>query len=346
MNNKHLWLPLPGKRRRVSSWDRSGGNADYVMYAPHEEKVILSISGVPGCIKRMWFTLNTEDPDYLVNTKFNFCFDGLTTVSKISVGMLLATGPWAVNNIRSAFINVMRSPKMNNQQDETGFGSFNLCLEMPYCDSAEITVNNDSDNELMNHFYIDYQEGIDFASEPFLFHATHNRMLYTSPAVNEASIANSDENIDGSSQEPKNLTNEFNYLFADIENFKGNYIGTFLVVESHPDRPGKWYEGDDMFVVDGDKWPPTLHGTGTEDYFGMAWGIHRQYQAFDHGVTHYQRKITDHDRFYDGRFGLYRWHINDPINFSKSLHVSFEAGHANDCQQYYESVAYWYGKRI
>ena len=74
MNNKHLWLPLPGKRRRVSSWDRSGGNADYVMYAPHEEKVILSISGVPGCIKRMWFTLNTEDPDYLVNTKFHFYF--------------------------------------------------------------------------------------------------------------------------------------------------------------------------------------------------------------------------------------------------------------------------------
>ena len=61
-------------------------------------------------------------------------------------------------------------------------------------------------------------------------------------------------------------------------------------------------------------------------------------------MTHYERDITDHDRFYDGRFCIYRWHLTDPIVFHHSLHASIEAGHANDCQQLYESVAFWYGK--
>ena len=88
-----------------------------------------------------------------------------------------------------------------------------------------------------------------------------------------------------------------------------------------------------MFFVDGESWPPSLHGTGTEHYFGMAWGIHRKYQSWDHGVTHYERNITDHDSYYDGRFVLYRWHLADPIPFRRSLHASIERGHANDCQQ-------------
>jgi hypothetical protein len=144
----------------------------------------------------------------------------------------------------------------------------------------------------------------------------------------------------------KNLSNAHNYVFTAINGYTGNYVGTVLAVESHPDRCGKWYEGDDMFFVDGAAWPPALHGTGTEDYFGMAWGIHREYQAWDHGVAHYERNITNHDRFYDGRFVLYRWHLADPIPFRQSLHASLEAGHANDCQQCYESVAFWYGRKI
>jgi hypothetical protein len=131
-----------------------------------------------------------------------------------------------------------------------------------------------------------------------------------------------------------------------VNGYQGKYVGTILCVESHPDRKGKWYEGDDMFVIDDEPWPPRLHGTGTEDYFGMAWGFHRPYQAFDHGLSHFEKNITDHDRFFDGRYVTYRFHINDPILFYKSIHASIEAGHANECEQHYESVAIWYGKRI
>lgn len=77
----------------------------------------------------------------------------------------------------------------------------------------------------------------------------------------------------------------------------------------------------------------------------MAFGFHRPYQAFDHGVTHYERNLTDHDRFYDGRFTVYRWHLTDPIVFHSALHASIEAGHGNDCRQYYESTAFWYGRK-
>ena len=94
--------------------------------------------------------------------------------------------------------------------------------------------------------------------------------------------------------------------------------------------------------IDDEPWPPGLHGTGAEDYFGMAWGVHRPYQAFDHGVSHYERNLTDHDRFYDGRFVLYRWHLTDPIPFERSLHASIEAGYGNECAQHYESAAFWY----
>jgi hypothetical protein len=137
-----------------------------------------------------------------------------------------------------------------------------------------------------------------------------------------------------------------NYELLKVNGYQGKYVGTILCVESHPDRKGKWYEGDDMFVIDDEPWPPRLHGTGTEDYFGMAWGFHRPYQAFDHGLSHFEKNITDHDRFFDGRYVTYRFHINDPILFNKSIHSSIEAGHGNECEQHYESVAIWYGRRI
>ena len=77
----------------------------------------------------------------------------------------------------------------------------------------------------------------------------------------------------------------------------------------------------------------------------MAWGVHRKYQSWDHGVSHYDRNITDHDHFYDGRFTLFRWHLADPIPFRRSLYASVEAGHANDSEQRYESSAIWYERK-
>lgn len=330
------WRSIPGRRKRASSYDRSGGNRDYVLLKPGQTETLMQHQGGNGCILRIWFTLNSEDPAYLRNTLVSMRFDGTETVHKIPIGMFTATGPWAVNDVRTQPVSVMRSRKMNKDQEGTGFGSFNLVWRMPFAEEAVIEVHNTSEHEMRQHFYVDYL--LDGSDErmPLLFHATHSRAIRTTPAAIEPIIGG----------EARNLSAADNHVIAAIDGYTGNYVGTVMAVESHPDRCGKWYEGDDMFFIDGEPWPPSLHGTGTEDYFGMAWGIHREYQSWDHGVSHYERSITGHDRFYDGRFVLFRWHLADPIPFHKCLHVSIEAGHANDCEQYYESVAFWYGRRI
>ena len=328
-----LTQPIQGRRLRASSYDLSGGNKDSFAFEPNETRTILTHEGAPGSILRIWFTLNCEDPDYLASTRISMSFDGQETVSRVPIGMFCATGPWTVNDVCTQPVSVMRSRKVNSDQEGTGYGSFNVGWRMPFADRAAIRLHNESDHGLTQHFHIDYLVDGPDGRDPYLFHATHNCCARTQPAAPNV--------VDG---ETRNRSDADNYRILAVDGSEGNYAGTVLAVESHPDRCGKWYEGDDMFFVDGEPWPPSLHGTGTEDYFGMAWGLHRKYQNWDHGVSHYERNITDHDRFYDGRFTLYRWHLADPIPFRKGLSASIEAGHANDCDQHYESVAFWYGR--
>ena len=337
-----LWRePITQRRGRASSWDRSGGNQDFWRFEPGERRAILDISGGAGKIARIWFTLNCDDESYLDAVRIRCVFDGQVTVDDVPVGMLTASGPWRVNHLASPVVSVMRSRMMNRDQQGIGKGSFNLLWPMPFGHQARIEVLNNTGAELRQHYYVDYVRGVDEGGT-MLFHASHAKRM-TTPSILGGRVTDPGLGTTLSSGDAHHANRTNNHVFADIRAHRGRYVGTVLAVESHPDRPGKWYEGDDMLFVDDDAWPPALHGTGTEDYFGMAWGIHRPYQAPDHGVTHYERDITDHDRFYDGRFCLYRWHLADPIPFRQSLHASLETGHGNDCQQRYESVAFWYG---
>ncbi len=343
----HSLDPLSGQRRRASSYDTSGGNRDYVVLAPGERRIVFQHKGSPGRISRIWMTFSTEVQDYLEKIRLTLHCDGVCTVGDAPLGMLTATGPWSVNDTASAMADVMRARLMNRDAEGAGFGSFNLHWPMPFDHECSLEFFNGCDAELMVFFYVDYFVDLPREGDMLWFHATHNRQIHTTPQAPAGHLHDPDQASGNSrAEESRNLSRDGNHVFADIRDHRGFYAGTFLVVESHPDREGKWYEGDDMFFVDNDNWPPTLHGTGTEDYFGMAWGIHRPFQALDHGVTHYERNITDHDRYYDGRIGVYRWHLRDPIPFTRSLHASIEAGHANDCRQHYESVAFWYGRPL
>lgn len=332
IGNFSYWQPIQGQRKRSSSYDRTGGNQDFIVISPGETKAILVYRGSQGFVLRLWFTFGSEDPAYLHNTKISMSFDGEETVSKVPIGMFCATGPWAVNDVCSLPINVTKS---NLKQGDPGYGSFNLNWRMPFANEVTIRIHNDSTQELKQYYYVDYLVVGKEEKDILLFHATYNCALtHQSPGIKEG-------------KERQNLSDTDNYVFAEINNYKGNYVGTVLAVESTPDRfGGKWYWGDDMFFLDGETWPPSLHGTGTEDYFGLAMGIKRKYQSWDHGVSHFQQNITDHDRFFDGRYVLYRWHFADPIVFERSVRASIEAGHANECEQQYESVAFWYGKMI
>ncbi len=321
-----LWREPAGKRMRVSSWNPTGRNGDNKTIEPGETLTVADVAG-SGKVTRIWMTYKSTTDDHLQKIRYSFTFDGQKTIERVPVGMLFATGPWRVNDVVTPVVNVMRSHQGGREQQGVGHGSFNLHWEMPFAEGFKIEITNETDQPVKQFYYIDYEE-LEHDTPPLLLHADYNRRM-TKPQPGDAT---------------KNV--ERNYQIANIQGYRGNFVGTVLCVESHPDRAGKWYEGDDMFVIDDEPWPPRLHGTGTEDYFGMAWGIHRPYQAHDHGVSHFEKPITDHDRFFDGRFVVYRWHLGDPIGFTKSLRATIESGHANDTNQHYESLAWWYGRKL
>ena len=130
-----------------------------------------------------------------------------------------------------------------------------------------------------------------------------------------------------------NIGGEDNYLILYAEG-RGHYIGCILSVNGL--RPGWWGEGDDMIFVDGERWPPSLHGTGTEDYIGAAWGFNREFYGPFHGFP------LKGPRDWTGYHSMYRFHLEAPIPFKKSIKVTIEHGHANDRGDEWSSVAYWY----
>ena len=322
-----LWHEPEGERHRISSYNKEGLNLDYFVIERDQYQVLCNVQNTSGIIQRIWFTIDSNDSLYLQNIAIKMTFDNEITVNNLPIGMFTGTGPWRVNDINTPMSNIMRSRKGNKDQTGTGAGSFNIYWEMPFTDNVKIEILNGTNNKIKLFYYIDFVNK-KLEVEPMLFHANYNIESPTTP-----------------SSRLKNLDVKKNYSFLKIDDYKGKYIGTIMCVESNPDRQGKWYEGDDMFVIDNEPWPPRLHGTGTEDYFGMAWGYHKRYQAFDHGVSHFEKNITDHDRFYDGRYVTYRFHLVDPILFYKSIDASIETGQINECRQHYESVAIWYGKK-
>ncbi len=129
-------------------------------------------------------------------------------------------------------------------------------------------------------------------------------------------------------------TADGNYLMADIQG-KGHFVG----VNYYVDCPSPmWYgEGDDMFFIDGEEWPPELHGTGTEDFFNTSWSPK---EVFMHPYFGYPR-VND-DIGWMGRTHVYRFLIESPIAFDKSLLATIEHGHANNLTLDLVTVAYWY----
>jgi hypothetical protein len=95
-----------------------------------------------------------------------------------------------------------------------------------------------------------------------------------------------------------------------------------------------WGEGDDMIWVDGFKWPPDLHGTGSEDYLNQAWGM--QPNAFMRNGSSIWEEHTK------GYQTSYVFHIENPVRFDREIKVTIEHGHANHLANEMSSVAYWY----
>ncbi len=197
---------------------------------------------------------------------------------------------------------------------------FNCYWTMPFRKGCKITMTNIADKAMVLYYQIDYT----MTSVPqnmAYFHAQFRR-------VNP-------------------LPDKQDYTIVDGIKGRGQYVGTYMVWGSN--SPGWWGEGEIKFFMDGDKEFPTICGTGTEDYFCGSYGFEKPkgqgYQEFNSPYTGMPQVIMSEKQ---PRFGLYRWHIMDPIRFEKDLRVTIQAlgwqseGRYLPLQDDLSSVAYWY----
>lgn len=135
----------------------------------------------------------------------------------------------------------------------------------------------------------------------------------------------------------KNTTGDGNYVILEAHG-KGHYVGCNLNIHNlRETREWNWYgEGDDMIFIDGEPWPPSLHGTGTEDYFNTAWCPQQEVCTPYHGI------ILGGGPNWSGKISVYRYHIQDPVMFDESIKVTIEHGHNNHRSDDLSSTAYWY----
>jgi hypothetical protein len=107
----------------------------------------------------------------------------------------------------------------------------------------------------------------------------------------------------------------------------GQYVGTYIAWGVN--NNGWWGEGEIKFYLDGDGEFPTICGTGTEDYFGGAWNFDVPGQGYTAFSTPFMglSQILRPDGLYrsQARFGMYRWHVMDPIRFEQDLRVTIQA---------------------
>lgn len=312
---------------RSSSYDKSGGNDDWISIPAGQRAVLLDVPG-PGRIVHIWVTLLAENDPYIrKNIVLRMYWDGQEHPSvEAPIGDFFGQG-WGLN-YNFCSLPLAAAPRQ---------GTALVCyFPMPYKSGARIEVENQSEADCDRfYFYVDYETGV-VDDDEGRFHAWYNQELTkieSGDGKENAWIENS--------ADPKNTSDRNNYLFCETEG-EGHFVGVNYYVHSpSPPWPG---EGDDMFMIDGSTWPG-LHGTGTEDYFNTAWGPDEHFLHPYFGIAYAPGKNNEDPRYgWIGRMHYYRFHLEDPIRFQKSLRASIEHGHANGLILHLTSVAYWYQK--
>ncbi len=293
--------------RRASSYDRTGGNADYRTVAPGETLTLVDAAG-PGVISHVWITIASPEAYHLKKLALRMYWDGETTPSvETPVGDFFGLG------LGDYFL--YQSTPLAVGSDK----ALNSFFPMPFQKQARITVTNEG-HEKVEAFYfnIDYRvPSKPLPADTLYFHAQYRQ------ATPCKAIKGNGLNVDG----------QDNYVWMEATG-RGHFVGVTLSVMENAD--GWWGEGDDMFFIDGEK-TPSINGTGSEDYFLGAWdfsGGPFAYALFGAPVRGPERA--------GARWSVYRFHLDSPITFTKSLRATIEHGTANDRADDFYSVAYWY----
>ena len=223
-----------GRTRRISSYDRTGGNADYIKLDAGETVDIAAMAGA-GVVKHIWVTLGSRDPMRYRNIILRMYWDGEKRPSvQAPIGDFFGLGWGEEYEVTSLPLCV--APRR----------ALNCYFPMPFSDRARVTITNETGDHIDWFFYqIDFTLGDEVTDQDGRFHARFRR------------------------ENPCPLGSDFTVM--ETEGARGVFMGCVLGVR--PLTPGWWGEGEVKTYLDGDGEFPTICGTGTEDYIGSAWGL-------------------------------------------------------------------------
>ena len=310
-----------GTTRRFSSWDRSGRNGDCIHIPAGKSVVLADITG-PGHINHIWLTQYNHYREVLIR----ITWDGEKKPSVlVPIGDFFCLGHGIVNSFQSALFTA--STNANNQFNQGC--ALNCYVPMPFKRRALVELVNGSRESHLQYFYVDYELGTVEPDEGY-FHAEFRRANPFGGWGHEIRVNHREANaVNVGTTAWRN-----NYVIMETKG-RGHYIGCNLSVTNFQ---GTWWgEGDDMIWVDGYKWPPDLHGTGSEDYLNQAWGM--QPNAFlRNGSSIYENNTHGYQT-------SYVFHLENPVRFEREIRATIEHGHANHLCNEMSSVGYWYAER-
>jgi hypothetical protein len=279
-----------------------------IRIAPGECRTLATIEG-QGAIQQIWMTPTGR----WRNSILRIYWDGAEQPAvECPVGDFFACGWQRYAQISSLAVCV-----------NPGSG-LNCYWEMPFRKGARFTMTNQGDEEMTLYYQINYTL-TDVPADAAYFHAQFRR---TNP-----------------------LPYKEDYTILDGVRGRGHYVGTYMAWGVN--NSGWWGEGEIKFFLDGDEQYPTICGTGTEDYFCGAYNFdvgkdQGGYREFTTPYTGLQVLRPDGLYTSQQRFGMYRWHIPDPIRFQHDLRVTIQALGWREGRRYLPlqddiaSVAYWY----
>lgn len=270
----------------------------------------------PGSIQHIWMT----PTGVWRNSILRFYWDDEKTPSvEVPVGDFFGMGWGHYSPLQSLAVCVNPG------------SAFNCYWPMPFRKKCRITMENIDEKDMVLYYQVDYIL-TQVPSDAAYFHAQFRR---TNP-----------------------LPYKGVYTLVDGIKGRGQYVGTYIAMGVH--NNGWWGEGEIKFYMDGDTEYPTICGTGTEDYFCGSYDFDtRKKNAYGVENTDYTEFSTPYSGLHqvirgDGhynvsqRFGMYRWHITDPIRFEKDLKVTIQAlgwrseGRYLPLQDDIASTVFWY----
>ena len=329
-------LPMIRKRKtgRASSWDVTGRNNDAWTIPAGESAVLADIRG-PAQITHIWMT----QPNHYRECLLKITFDNAASPSVlVPLGDFFCLGHGLVNSFQSLlFTASTHFPYQFNKG-----AALNSYVPMPFAERAVVELVNESQEAHRQYFYVDYETLEAVPAQAGYFHAEFRRANPFGGWGPEITVNAPEANVVNKAR----LAWDNNYVILESKGC-GHYIGCNLSVTNFQ---GTWWgEGDDMIWVDGYKWPPDLHGTGSEDYLNQAWGM-QENAYLRNGSSIFEGRTINGAQFelWRGKGGYqtsYVFHLENPVRFTEEIKVTIEHGHGNHLANEISSVAYWYAEQ-